>query len=224
MRPHPFVIVDNDLELRKCVRDICISSSNPAFIDVEQEILQSATLFLSDFKQDLPASSKRISMQRLSTWHVQYGVGVADDKMFHALRAYVDYSVYIVCVNEGQLQRTKEILEEKHIEIERFQFFVGSLSTGFVLPQRKILFITDNEIFGRVRVRAPKVRMVHSEPIRTYHELVEGELVVHLRHGIGRFCGVVVKTFDKVEGEYMVIEYQDRAKLYVPLDQIETRI
>ena len=51
-------------------------------------------------------------------------------------------------------------------------------------------------------------------------DLEEGDLVVHVDHGIGRFLGTTTLTRHHGEGEALTLEYADGDRLYVPMDQV----
>ncbi len=53
-------------------------------------------------------------------------------------------------------------------------------------------------------------------------EIDEGDLVVHIDHGIGRFLAVEYQELEPERGKtYLIIEYAKDDKLYVPIEQIE---
>jgi transcription-repair coupling factor (superfamily II helicase) len=80
---------------------------------------------------------------------------------------------------------------------------------------------TDNEIFGFVKQR----RLSSRRPVR-YHlfvpELIPGDFVVHIEHGIARFAGLTKMVTEGIEREYLVLEYAAGDRLYVPTDQVDS--
>lgn len=52
-------------------------------------------------------------------------------------------------------------------------------------------------------------------------DLEPGDYVVHYYHGIGRYAGMVGLAAGGVERDYLLIEYADDARLYVPTDQLD---
>lgn len=103
--------------------------------------------------------------------------------------------------------------------------FQGRLSAGFWLPGARLYVLTDAEIFGRhdQRTAAQSITRKFKEgrPILSLVELKEGDLVVHVQHGIGRYRGLVRRQVGGVEREFLRIDYQDPDKLYVPSDQLD---
>ncbi|MCL6431175.1 MAG: transcription-repair coupling factor, partial [Anaerolineae bacterium] len=98
----------------------------------------------------------------------------------------------------------------------------GTLSEGWSLAGDQLVVLTDTELFGwrRTLPRRPSRRRV-AAPEASYADLAEGELVVHMDHGIGIYRGLVRKTMGGVEREYLEIEYAEGDRLYVPVPQAD---
>ena len=85
-----------------------------------------------------------------------------------------------------------------------------------------ITVLTDAEIFGGSKFLKRK-REVKGKGRRVrVSELVAGCFVVHIEHGIGRFSGTkFMDTTDDKRAEYIILEYANSDKLYVPVDQVD---
>ena len=84
--------------------------------------------------------------------------------------------------------------------------------------------LSDAEVFGTHKQRVYRPRR-HPQRFRatTVEELVPGEFVVHVDHGIGKFVGALRRAENDQEGEgreYLVLEYADRDRLYVPMEHL----
>ena len=106
---------------------------------------------------------------------------------------------------------------------EKFMLGVATLQNGFVLPDEKIALVTESELYAaqaRSRVaRAAKKSNVEGM-LRDLSELKPGDPVVHEQHGIARYQGLVNLDFGEGENEYLLLEYAEEAKLYVPVAQL----
>ena len=96
----------------------------------------------------------------------------------------------------------------------------GDLLGSFMVPALRFAAISSSELFGRYRqpgaARRGQLSRQRSAAVRTHAEdLREGDIVVHTEYGIGRYLG----TETDEDGEQLVIEYRDDARLYVPIDQ-----
>ena len=96
------------------------------------------------------------------------------------------------------------------------------LRKGFYIPSIDFYLITDYEILGK---RAHLAKGIHTKNVAALQfdqifDLKEGDYVVHLIHGIGKFEALKkMKTLGTLN-DYMVIQYADNARLLVPIDQI----
>ncbi|HEY1172864.1 MAG TPA: transcription-repair coupling factor [Verrucomicrobiae bacterium] len=155
-----------------------------------------------------------------------------------------DYSMHVVCNNDGESQRFKEIWAEYGLgELKGVTIDLGALSRGFLSDEAKLAVVTDAEIFGRYKVQRPRrMKTQHAKVARSameinFTELEFGDYVVHLQHGIGKYLGLQVLPISggrkrpreeqtpEVMQECLVIEYaasttdQAPPKLYVPVTE-----
>ncbi|MFZ0533428.1 MAG: transcription-repair coupling factor [Anaerolineales bacterium] len=104
-------------------------------------------------------------------------------------------------------------------------FYDASLSEGFTFAPaggKPLHLLTDGEIFGW---RRPELRQrprpVAEAPEAAYADLEPGDWVVHMDHGIGRFNGLVQRSVDGIEREYLAVEYAEGDQLFVPVYQAD---
>ncbi len=94
------------------------------------------------------------------------------------------------------------------------------LTSGFSLNDDGIHFLSESELFGEMRLGTkPKSRKVKGEPV-LFTELQDGDIVVHRDHGLGIYCGLVTMEFQSVKNDFMLLEYRDGDKLYLPVDRL----
>jgi transcription-repair coupling factor (superfamily II helicase) len=133
-----------------------------------------------------------------------------------------DEAAFIACHNEGARERLTELLAESHPELQpRVQIGVGHVSRGFRLVSDRLVVLSDNELFGRTEVvRAPRKRRLESRAIDSFLDLKEGDLVVHLSHGIGRYRGMKLIEKDGEREEHLQLEFRDGVRVFVPVTLI----
>jgi transcription-repair coupling factor (superfamily II helicase) len=143
------------------------------------------------------------------------------------LRAWIqeNWQLFAICHNEGEIERLRDVLRDNGVNVDVIRFVLGSLNRGFVYPDAKLAVLCDAEIFGRYQ--SPSARRLASRrsqlrggrsPI-DFAEIVEGDLVVHLEHGIGKYRGIQRLQQNGFEQEVVVLEFADEARLYVPFEQ-----
>lgn len=96
---------------------------------------------------------------------------------------------------------------------------VGQLANGFELISARLVVITDSEIFGQ-RKKARKLRARPDAKMEPLAELKNGDYVVHVNHGIGRYLGMVTLDIGGLQKDYLQLQYSGEDKLYVPTDQV----
>ena len=85
-----------------------------------------------------------------------------------------------------------------------------------------LTLLTDAELFGTVKERRyRRTSKVEHGPDVVLADLVPGSYVVHIDHGVARFAGTAKMGEDDEEKEYLVLEYAEQDKLYVPTDQLD---
>ncbi len=89
--------------------------------------------------------------------------------------------------------------------------------TGFSAVREKLLFLTDQELFGRTETKS-KMTGRHKVDLAFLAELKAGDFVTHLDHGIGRFLGMTRQQVDGHEREYFTLEYSGGDRLFVPVE------
>ena len=94
---------------------------------------------------------------------------------------------------------------------------------GFVLStsDRKLVVVGDTEVFGVSKQRRTAAR-TRANWNAFLSEISPGDYVVHVEHGVGKFLGVG-RPSEQAEssGEYLVLEYANGDRLYVPLEHLD---
>ena len=165
-----------------------------------------------------------------------------------------DHLVAVFCNNDGEAQRFLEVWRDYGFDQSEesagrkpgseLRVLIGTLARGFFCAAARCVVVTDAEIFGRYKVQRPRrLKSPHAQATRSaldidFTELEEGDYVVHLQHGIGRYLGLQILpagagtkatgglTASAATGqECLVIEYaasdpaQLPPKLYVPVTE-----
>ncbi|MCZ8343711.1 MAG: DEAD/DEAH box helicase, partial [Leptospira sp.] len=97
---------------------------------------------------------------------------------------------------------------------------ISELRSGFSLKDSDIFVFTDNDLFGRTYKRKTRYKKQSSQMIESFIDLKEGDFVVHVNHGVGRFTKIERTKADGKERDFLKLEYSGGDSLFVPLDQI----
>ncbi len=101
----------------------------------------------------------------------------------------------------------------------------GYFPEGFEFSKgRFALFDFSSQTTAKKRISqklAKKKRPKNAQAIMSYHDLTEGDIVVHDNYGIGMYEGIENLTVDGVSRDYVHIRYAGTDKLFIPVDQLD---
>ena len=169
---------------------------------------------------DAEDEARRAFLQRLAAWRRE------------------GFAVAIAASKPGEEKRIREILAaEPGLAGLDPLYLRGSLNEGFrtvaragaelsiARGARGLAFVTETEVFGRKRPRRSaaggraRTSVAQVDQLLDFAELVEGDFVVHLQHGIALYRGVT--KLDTAQGlrEVISLEFDDAVTLHVPLQE-----
>lgn len=138
--------------------------------------------------------------------------------------------VYLFASSTHQAERLHDIFQSYEIALpllkkinypqkeKEWGIMVGPLRRGF--RTNDVILLTEEDIVG------PKKRVVKKkwdgfdEFLNSFKDLTVGEWVVHIDHGIGIYRGISELKVGEHSKDFLVIEYQDGDRLYVPIDDL----
>ena len=147
--------------------------------------------------------------------------------------------VLIASYSEGARERLTGLIEEEglaeavpvpnatRIGKRGLHLAVWALDHGFEAPLTKstdparLTVISEQDVLGDRLIRRPKRKRRAENFLSEVQSLTPNDLVVHVDHGIGRYMGMEVVTAIGAAHECLVLEYAERSKLYLPVENIE---
>jgi transcription-repair coupling factor (superfamily II helicase) len=141
----------------------------------------------------------------------------------------------LICRTEQQARRLKEILLNYQLTVleiladwsqikKKKGLFIclGYLSRGFRFLDSALIVITEDEIFGEKKGRERRAKRDRAQaiPWTGFSQLQIGDLVVHQDHGIGRYGGLSKMEIGSRVRDFVIIDYADNDRLYIPADRI----
>jgi transcription-repair coupling factor (superfamily II helicase) len=132
-----------------------------------------------------------------------------------------DQEIFLVAQTEAEVKRLEEIFGNTAVAAGgRLHFPVGRLAQGFRLVPARTLVLASAEVFGRAEVNRATQRHL-GRIIDSFLDLREGDLVVHVGHGIARYRGLKLLEKEGQVEEHLELEFQGETRLYVPVSRIE---
>lgn len=111
--------------------------------------------------------------------------------------------------------------EMPNCDFNKLHVWQGFLRQSRIYPSIKTLILSEEEIFGiKKRSSQSKNKMSQAEQsklISAFRDLRINDYVVHKDFGVGRYLGLKSMDFVGVPNDYVLIEYRDGDKLYIPV-------
>ncbi|EJP05643.1 transcription-repair coupling factor [Leptospira interrogans str. UI 08452] len=153
------------------------------------------------------------------------------------LRVKGGWKIVLTSSFEAQTKRLQGLFEKEGVILlnedstEPLPFHLGNhksdtflvlseLRNGFILENHKILILSENDIFGREYKRKTRFKKQNSKALQSFIDLKEGDYVVHIHHGVGKFLKIERTSAGGKERDFLKLEYSGGDSLFVPLDQI----
>jgi transcription-repair coupling factor (superfamily II helicase) len=133
-----------------------------------------------------------------------------------------DQEVWIVAASDAEEQRLRELFADTAPARDgRLHFTRGRLQAGFRLVPEKLVIVSSAELFRREDVAARPARQRLTRAIDTFLDLHDGDHVVHVAHGIGRYKGLKLLEQHGRTEEFLDLEFAEGTRVYVPASCIE---
>ena len=222
---------------RKSISDYFLTTSE---IDMGAGIFENSPKLSLSLKALVPELDRSVSdiSDTVGSLHT-------DDVSNKTLRSIAEFNdlgfaIFIAVGAEAEKKRIEGIFEEKGLTGLKFTFLPVGLHQGFVYQkqldfsffssfltdhEKGLIVATSREILGRQRSRRP----IHSRKARVqrrevdhaldFAELVDGDLLVHLQHGICRFLSLGKIEQEQKPEESITVEFADGILLHVPLQE-----
>jgi len=144
--------------------------------------------------------------------------------------------IVVFCRTRGQRDRMKDVFEAGGLSFmttfgeipaekgrQPLSLLLGDLEEGFEVVRDNLLVLSDTWLFRKTVSRPPfRSFSTRTQAYRRDRPVfAEGDFVVHLHQGIGRYRGLREVTVGSSSGEFCVIEYQGGDRFYVAVDQMD---
>ena len=159
-----------------------------------------------------------------------------------------DVRTLLVAPNQGEVERLANLLREYEVPYrlgsriqhagseniyDESSYLAGdlrtpvilrtALATGVSLPDARLVLFGAQDFFDEADVTArpaPK-KSKTAAFVSDFRDLTVGDYVVHVEHGIARYQGLREIEQDGISLEFMILEFAEAARLYVPLTRLD---
>ncbi|MEN0058129.1 MAG: transcription-repair coupling factor [Bdellovibrio sp.] len=154
------------------------------------------------------------------------------------------YSIFIGTKNQSHIDRLRLTLEKMELRAEKtaedeyhwdswltaqnqdsqlLHIIPRWLPESLRLDEEKVLFLRDEDFYGkkqRARESSGAQDFQKNAKRLAFGDLKPGDLVVHIKHGIGQYEGLKIMNISGIDSEFIQIAYKDKDKLYLPVYRV----
>ncbi len=209
---------------------------------LEKKLQSYQTVTFSDFGDSalpeitIPTSNHQLLKQEITMHRSKTGLFKPLSDKISAWQQH-DEQVILCCRSSQHTQKMAELFDahQHHLEIIEAPLQLDlrrpdsgplllcnhPLSAGFSVPEQRLHILSEAELFGEMRIgrRKKGTRSQQQTPL-CFAELNNGDIVVHVDHGLGVYHGMQTMNIQGVTNDFMLIEYRDGDRLYLPVDRL----
>jgi len=207
--------------------------------DMDAALAGFSAVTLDAFKADTELTGAGAEVRNFPTTAPrELRIDVRAEQPFAPLDAFLkafDGRVLIAADSAGRREVLQEMLRAYRHEVAlvnnweafaagdaRLALTVAPDLEGLTLVAPPIAVISEAQLFG-ARARQERRRKRAADPeaiLRDLRDLNPGAPVVHAEYGVGRYQGLMPMEIGGQPGEFLVLEYQDGDRIYVPVQQL----
>lgn len=240
------VAVHEPLELAEIGRTILDRLGNPVGHYPVEAILRQCTSFAQLHLSRFPVASAadkdtfRLTCDALPTFESK-----ATDAVTQLIQLAAAEPVMVFCDNKGEEERLGELIEQVTTlaakqgvalpQNPRVESRIGLIHSGFrwvtETSRREadggredgVIVLPHHELFRRYTQQRRLRKVAATRPIESFLDLSDGDYVVHVVHGIGKYIGMKTmrKTDSRKSEEFLTLRFADEATIHVPVSQID---
>jgi len=182
------------------------SQPSPRFHGSIPGMLEEVKKHLAENRRVLIAAPNTGELERLADFFTEYAVSFRLGSRTRGGESYADETAYFA----------GEVLTATLVK--------AYIPDGVILPEVGLAIFGTRDLFDEsesVVSRPQRQKSKTSAFLSDFRDLQVGDYVVHVEHGIGQYQGL--KEINQGDGnaEFMVLEYAEGAKLYVPLTRLD---
>jgi len=182
------------------------SQPSPRFHGSIPHLLEEVKKQIADNRRVLVAAPNIGEVERLADFFTEYGVSFRLGSRTRGGESYADETAYFA----GEVLTTTLVK--------------AYIPDGMVLPDAGLTVFGTRDLFDEsqsVVSRPQRQKSKTSAFLSDFRDLQVGDYVVHVEHGIGQYQGLKEINQGNGDTEFMLLEYAEGAKLYVPLTRLD---
>jgi len=96
----------------------------------------------------------------------------------------------------------------------------GDIDDSFYDIETESAFIPVRQILGKQKLQPKRSSKKLQSYLNSFEKLSSGELVVHIKHGICRYDGIIELEVQSLKSDFLVLSFAGEDKIYLPVDRL----
>ncbi|MGH7752879.1 MAG: CarD family transcriptional regulator, partial [Gemmatimonadales bacterium] len=177
------------------------------------------------FQGNMPHCMRELQAQVSQGWRAVF-FGASAGEVERLADIFNEYGIAFQLGLKDPSSAASRYLEEKAYlagEVSSVVLVQGAVRRGALFPDSRLAIYGSDDLFetSDLVARPAAGRSRISTFLSDFQDLQPGDYVVHVEHGIGRYAGMQQLGQDGQPEEFMLLEYADNARLYVPLARLD---
>ncbi len=164
--------------------------------------------------------------QKLTSWkenHYKVFIGIKNQSQVERLCHVIDRLDFKAVKCDPQEYLWDTWIQNQESSSSILHIIPRYLPESMRLEEEQIIFLREEDFFGR------KQRVTESSSAEDFQkqakrlafgDLKPGDLVVHVKHGIGLYEGLKIMPINGIDSEFIQVGYKDKDKLYLPVYRV----
>lgn len=167
--------------------------------------------FLHSYKDLKPVSALSFAGKSLGTAD---DINVLCDDIFSYNES--GFKVYVAVKDFRRADMMRQMLSDRGAKAA---VTVLPVTGGMEITDMRLAVLCDRRADKKVKKR--RIKSENGERIKSYNDLVPGDYVVHINHGIGKYLGIEKMTVQGITKDYIKLKYDGSDMIYIPTNQLD---
>ncbi len=197
---------------------------NTKYMHDLDDIKISDVYYLSNFDNQVLPNVKKYKSRTLENFNCSI------NQIIEQLKEYIkNKKIVIICLKDRyQFDRITKMINsndmiltnENEIFENKINVIIKKIDEGFIF--NNYIVISEKELFNqKSENQVYKTNFKYGSRIRDINKLSIGDYIVHNVNGIGIYKGIQTLVKKGLKKDYLVLEYRDGDKLYIPVERLE---
>lgn len=170
----------------------------------EEESPQSTPVIIDPIKREKDSRSLEKIREKIKSW-IESNV-----------------AVHLFSPSKTQLDRIQFLLNLEPLTSKFIHYHLGEITDSFEITHPSTVFLAESTLFGKKVAKKKSFSQTSRDQIQLLNALREGDLVVHIQHGLARYTGMTRLMLQGIPTDFLALEYANQDRFYLPIYRLDS--